>query len=220
MAGTDAYVEAPSLAPDLEVRKAIQRLRTLLVVNPGKCHLFTRPPVAPSLTVRGEERWLSDRYVMVNVTDDKALHADLGDEYPDGGELMDGMYKLTAGKGLVSCDELPYSDSLAMLDSIERQGAWWVMERTQWQVADSPANLMLAYATRFGGEEWGWSRLPLAVNDGIWAAFAAAFPGARFEYCPERPYRVTHHETTVGYIASAHLPEDQLEIAQTIVDEL
>jgi hypothetical protein len=224
MAGTDAYIEAASPTLDLEVRKAVQRLRTLLVINPGKCHLFTRGPWPAS---NGHtmiiERWLSDRYVMVNVTGDKTLRAErdlvtadlkLSPEWPDG------LYKLTAGKGLVPCDELPFSDSAGLLDNIERPGDWRRMERTRWQVADSPANLMLAYAFRLGER-----RIPLAVNEGIWAAFAAAFrdltetePQVGFDYCAERPYRVTFNGIIVGYVASAHFPEDQQKIAQTIVD--
>lgn len=225
MAGTDAYVEAASPTLDLEVRKAVQRLRTLLVVNPGKVHLFTRGPwPADNGHTMVSERWLSDRYVMVNVTGDKTLRSEhdlvsadlrLSPEWPDG------LYKLTAGKGLVPHEELPFSDSAGLLDSIERPGDWWRMERTRWQLADSPANLMLAYARHEQGH------IPLAVNENIWAAFGAAFrdltetePQVQFRYCADRPYRVIFEGTIVGYIAAAHFPEDQLGIAQMIVDEL
>lgn len=230
MAGTDAYVEAASPTLDLEVRKAVQRLRTLLVVNPGKVHLFSRDcelGCMPPDHGEGEpciERWLSDRYVMVNATGDKTLHSEhdlvsadlrLSPEWPDG------LYKLTAGKGLVPHEELPFSDSAGLLDSIERPGDWWRMERTRWQLADSPANLMLAYARHEQGH------IPLAVNENIWAAFGAAFrdltetkPQVQFHYCADRPYRVIFEGTIVGYIAAAHFPEDQLGIAQMIVDKL
>lgn len=226
MAGTDAFVEAPSPTLDLETRKAIQRLRKLLVVNPTECHLFTRS--LPG----GVERWLSDRYVMVKVQG-------VGFTNLATVAFPDGAYKLSAGKGLVPTDML-VSDTAGLLQSIEsKQGDWYPITRTDWSLADSEAKLMLAYANVWGGltvppEERGWIRTPLAINEGIWNAFVAAYPDREvtFEYRAGDPYAVVTYETTdedgkpgryapetVAYIAAAHFPQGN-EVARKIVDAL
>lgn len=219
MAGTDAFVEAPSPTLDLETRKAIQRLRKLLVVNPTECHLFTRS--LPG----GVERWLSDRYVMVKVQG-------VGFTNLATVAFPDGAYKLSAGKGLVPTDML-VSDTAGLLDSIEaKQGDWYPITRTDWSLADSEAKLMLAYASYDGWDVY--DHIPLAINEGIWNAFVAAYPNheVTFEYRVGDPYAVVTYETTdedgkpgryapetVAYIAAAHFPQGN-EVARKIVDAL
>lgn len=219
MAGTDAFVEAPSPTLDLETRKAIQRLRKLLVVNPTECHLFTRS--LPG----GVERWLSDRYVMVKVQG-------VGFTNLATVAFPDGAYKLSAGKGLVPTDML-VSDTAGLLQSIEsKQGDWYPITRTDWSLADSEAKLMLAYASYDGWDVY--DHIPLAINEGIWNAFVAAYPDREvtFEYRAGDPYAVVTYETTdedgkpgryapetVAYIAAAHFPQGN-EVARKIVDAL
>lgn len=195
MAGTDPYREA-TINPDLEWRKAVARLRTLLRVNPSHVHLFSetrQPDIWP-------DRWLSDSYVIVNVTGDPAV---------DG--LPDGTYKLTAGKGLIPSEFLT-PDTLGLLETIEgRQAKWLRLYRTQWSVADSPFKVMLVYT------ETG---IPLAINEGIWKAFAEAYWDklVAFEATEENmPYRVTAGGEVVGYVARAHLPDGEEEAALALL---
>lgn len=199
MAGTDPYDSGPVITLDAEVRKAVARLRTLLVVNPKECHLF----------VLDHECWLSDRYVMVKVTDDPAV------AWP---YKPDGMYRLTAGKGLVEEDGIMPPDTAALIRSVRARGrkhGWTRMERTDWSMADSEAKLMLAYTLGARG------RHALAVNEGVWNAFTEAFPPTvTFEYSPDCPYRVCSGGEEVGYIASAHFTDANQVAAQKMVGVL
>lgn len=223
MAGTDAFVDgavAPSL--DVEVRKEIQRLRKLLI-NPNEVHLVTRrvPTGVTACTddccgEYNEERWLTDRYIMVNVTGSLVLKATgaegglpgMGEEFPDFG------YKLMASKGLVLKEDAFLPDTVGLIDSIERPGEWERLYRTQWSMADSEAKLMLAYTKR--ATEWcsnHYDVAPYAVNEEIWVAFeeAFAYPGDTeviFETCEDRPYRVSLKGKVVGYIARASFPNE------------
>jgi len=227
MSGTDPYRE-PEVSPDLAWRKAVARLRTLLRVNPSQCHLFTRrwsyPAADGELRDFRVERWLSDRYVLVNVTDDLALRSDNEDH--SWGVLPDGAYKLTAGKGLVPADHLT-PDTAGLVNYIEErdEAQWHPLQRTRWSVADSKAKIMLAYAETFKGLEapdWerGWHRVPLGINEGIWNAFNEAFWDKLVTFQStddEIPYRVKAGNEIVGYIARGELPEDEHDTALRII---
>lgn len=195
MAGTDPYREA-DINPDLLWRKAVARLRTLLRVNPAHAHLFSdpnQPDICP-------DRWLSDSYVIVNVTGDLAVEG-----------LPDGPYRLTAGKGLVP-NEFLVPDTLGLLRSIEGYERKWLrLYRTQWGVADSPFRVMLVYT------ETG---VPLAINEGIWKAFTEAYWDklVAFEATEEKlPYRVTAGGEVVGYVARAGLPDGEEDAAMALL---
>ena len=201
-------VKAAELALDLETRKAIARLRKLLPVNPGKVHLFTRGLAG--------DRWLSDRYVMVKVTDDAALRVHEGAVYSDGSELSyeefpDGSYKLTAGKGLQP-SELAVPVTVALLNLIEsKDGNWHRLYRTQWAVSDSEAKLMLAYTKVDGAVQ------PHAINEGIWTAFEAAFPDDEVLFMAREgdPYKVVlakdGHPETVAYVARGNFVDPDVK---------
>jgi hypothetical protein len=201
MSGTDAAGTAEIVTQlDVELRKAITALRKLFL-NPGEVHLFTR----------GEEWWLSDRYVMVQVTKSPVI---------DG--FQEGLYKLTAGKGLQPAkEELVAPDTNALLDRIEEAKDWYEMKRTQWSMADDEGKKMLCHAVTWRGglnaEPWerGWFDEPLAINEGIWTRLEEHFripvtgeldPSMKFEFAPGKPYRVSLREGPVAYIATAHFP--------------
>lgn len=214
MAGTDAAgVESATTASalDLEVRKAIQGLRKLFPINPGECHLFTRPETMD----RTAQRWLSDRYVMLDVTSNRALML------PDGDEALDGMYKLTAGKGLIPlAAEFIAPNTPGLLDMIEGNTPdWYQMHRTRWSMADDDAKKMLCYTTRNFHTE------PLAINEGIWTEMEQHFKPAdmerslvKFEYAPGRPYRVSYGGEVVAYVATADFPKGMNLEARKIVE--
>lgn len=193
MAGTDPYREA-TINPDLEWRKAVARLRTLLRVNPSHVHLFTPYPDIC------RDRWLSDGYVIVSVTGDVAVEG-----------LPDATYKLTAAKGLVP-NPFQAPNAPELVRTIESQERKWLrLYRTQWSVADSPFKVMLVY------DETG---RPLAINEGIWKAFTEAHWDklVAFEATEERlPYRVVAGGEVVGYIARASLPEGEEDAAMALL---
>jgi len=218
MAGTDAAgVESATTASalDLETRKAIQGLRKLFPINPGECHLFTREVEEVSHGVDTQERWLSDRYVMLKV--EGHTHTDLVTE-----DVPDGMYKLTAGKGLIPlAADFIAPETAGLLDHIEgNTDDWYQMHRTQWSMADDEARKMLCHASVWHGGlntpawERGWWPEPLAIHEGIWTEVEKHFTPpdckrslVKFEYAPGRPYRVSYGGTPVAYVASADFPK-------------
>jgi hypothetical protein len=222
---TEEFVsgEAPAAPkPGVELTKERARLRSLFKVNPNQVHLFTRPETYYRLSV---QRWLSDKYVMVNVTGSPALRVPDPPGMVDSHstvemELPDGAYKLTAAHGLQPSSGWLVPDTAGLLSFLEsRDAKWSPMYRTQWSIADSPAKLMLAYADVVNKEcPLKSYRVAVAVNEGIWAAFEAAFPGCRFEWREGDPYRVTDADgRIVGYVAKARVPEDEEATAQRIV---
>lgn len=206
MSGTDAAGTAAIVTElDIEIRKAITALRKVFL-NPGQVHLF----------VRGEEWWLSDNYVMINVTNSLVI---------DG--FAEGLYKLTAGKGLQPAKpELVPPDTNALLDRIEEAKDWYKMTRTQWSMADDDGKKMLCSANVWRGgltaEPWerGWFTEPLAFNEGIWNLMEDRFDPdtedeslVKFEFAPGKPYRVSYGGKVVAYIATAHFPVAMMPMA-------
>lgn len=218
MAGTDPITDTITVDPTKERRLAIQRLRSLLFVDPRNVHLFTR---------KVSQRWLTDRYVIVKLDDedpvlvmDPDLKPEYQEHYPDGG------YWLRAGDGL-QAKEFLLSDSQGLLDNLEaRKGQWRCLLRTGWSMADSEAKLMLCYAMKEDMER-GFPHTeftPYAMNEGIWNAFLNAYEdkSLSFEVLDEQtPFRVVHeYHGVVGYIAQGRIPERYREEAQQIVETI
>lgn len=213
MAGTDPITDATVYDADLETRKEIQRLRSL----------FIRPNQVFLVTV-DNERWLTDRYVIVKVTGSLVLKwtDGMSDKKYDC-EWADGPYRLMASKGLVSlAKEILIPDTAGLLGSLADREVndtmrWLPMTRTNWSMADSEAKLMLAFAQDYG------HRFQLAINEGIWQAFVDAYPGCpvNFEfYDDETPYRVSCDCGVIGYVAHAEFPKEMYEQADVLVDWL
>jgi hypothetical protein len=209
MSGTDAAGTSEIVTElDVKLRKAITALRKVFL-NPSEVHLFARDvefEYGPAT-----EWWMSDRYVMINVTSSPVI---------DG--FQEGLYKLTAGRGLQPAkEELVAPDTNDLLDRIEEAKDWYDMTRTQWSMADDEGKKMLCQANVWRGgltaEPWerGWFTEPLAINEGIWTLIedrwrdpetGEACPDLRFEFAPGKPYRVSVSGHPVGYIATAHFP--------------
>ena len=240
MSGTDAAGTAQIITDvDVETRKAITALRKLFL-NPGEVHLFTRPVIDSASTdgvVAHTERWLSDRYVMINVTDSRVLLTPPPPPEPPAEWPVyhpDGMYKLTAGKGLQPAKEgLVCPDTAGLLNTIEGNTAeWYQMHRTPWSMADDDAKKMLCYADVWHGglntpaHERGRYTEPLAINEGIWTQLEEHFrvpvtgevdPNLKFEYAPGRPYRVSLRTGPVAYVATANFPQTMREQANQLL---
>jgi hypothetical protein len=220
MAGTDPIVDEYVANPDLERRKEIQRLRSLFI-RPN--HVFLVTQYVDGNDEDRVERWLSDSYVIVKVTGSSAL--EMPDVSAEGTPVFtvaeDGAYNLMASKGLtpVTKDVL-IPDTAGLLDALASRPTplkWLPMERTSWSMADSEAKLMLAWAHGDGGQ------FHLAINEGVWQAFADAYPGCpvTFEfYDDETPYRVSCDCGVIGYVAHADFPEDMNMQAFVLVDWL
>jgi hypothetical protein len=200
MSGTDPEPKAKeTLTPD--ERRAFARLRSL-VVNTNEVSIATDDDGS---------RWLTDRYAIINVTNDEAVK-----------DVPDGEYKLTAGKGFVPSDLVP-PNALALLEIIEGENSnWFPVTRTQWSVADSEAKTLLCYATTDSDD-----RRSVAINEGIWNAFVTAYDNKdhtrkiRFEKDPDkitRPFRIIVDGKIVAYFMGIRLPQGSEKIAALIVE--
>jgi hypothetical protein len=199
--------DRPALTPN--ERRAFARLRSLLA-NASEVSIATDDDGS---------RWLSDRYAIINVTNDSACEG-----------VADGQYKLTAGKGFVPDDLVP-PNALALLEIIEGEEANWLpVTRTEWSVADSEAKTLLCYATMIAEPATTAAtskRHPVAINEGIWNAFVAAFDNKdhtrviRFEKDPDkptRPFRIIVDNKIVAYSMGIRLPDGAEKIAKLIVE--
>jgi hypothetical protein len=197
---------AETLTPD--ERRAFTRLRSLMV-NTNEVSIATDDDGS---------RWLTDRYAIINVTNDDACEG-----------VADGEYKLTAGKGFVPSDLEP-PNALALLEIIEAEEANWLpVTRTEWSVADSEAKTLLCYARDPNdptGHHADGRRHAVAINEGIWNAFVAAYDNKdhtrviRFEKDPDkitRPFRIIVDGKIVAYSMGIRLPVGSEKIAALIV---
>lgn len=219
MSGTDAAGTAQIVTNlDVETRKEITALRKLFL-NPGEVHLFTRDVWHNEAKTAGhEDRWLSDRYVMINVTDSYVLDVpEFSDVWPADGSKQwpDGLYKLSAGKGLQPGKPgLVCPDTNGLLDRIETcTNTWYELHRTPWSMADDEARKMLVYANVPPAPpmQGDWHAEPFAINEGIWDQLSD-YVGTdddeiSFEYAHGRPYRLRFYDRTVAYVATANFPQ-------------
>jgi hypothetical protein len=206
-----AETEKPALTPD--ERRAFARLRSLLA-NVNEVSIATDDDGS---------RWLTDRYAIINVTNDEAVKG-----------VADGEYKLTVGKGFVPSDLVP-PNALSLLEIIEAEEANWLpVKRTAWSVADSEAKTLLCYAGEYKMKKSASSspevqnrRNPVAINEGIWNAFVAAYDNKdhtrviRFEKDPDkvtRPFRILVDNKIVAYFMGIRLPSGSEKIAALIVE--
>lgn len=154
----------PSELP-LEVRAEITRLRQIMY----------EPSAVWLATWAGERRWLTDGYVMLDVTDSPALE---DEEVPDGG------YKLVASKGFDPRETVPEPDLdryFARLDEITH---WWPAQPTEWSVAEHPGKAQLWV---YDLSELGDPRpCRCLLGESTWTQLKRHHPDAIVEYAPER----------------------------------
>lgn len=128
----------PSETP-IEVRQEWTRLRQIMY-EPSAVWLSTE---------NSGDRWLTDQYVLLNVTGSLSLFdADYWQrsvvpvETADD-ELPDGSYKLIASKGLEPRESIPQPDLEAWFGAVADQAQWKNAVPTEWSVAEHPGKAML-----------------------------------------------------------------------------
>lgn len=122
------------------------------------------------------DRWLTDQYVLINVTAMDALtvedpEAALAGWTGPEPELPDGPYKLTASNGFQSREGIPEPD-------IERwftraaEGRWRPVKPSEWSVAEHPGKAML----------WACGTLPCLLGESTWTALKRHHPECEVSY--------------------------------------
>src|SRR5215472_17217302 len=88
------------------------------------------------------ERWLTDQFVLLNVTGAEALYcydSSYGIEWPDGPyQLM-----ATGQWRMQERDSIPEPDIEAYFEVLARKVRWCHVEPTEWSVAEHPGKAML-----------------------------------------------------------------------------
>ena len=207
----------PELEPSLELRKEVTRIRAIMYDN--TC-------LRLSTAAMDGGRWLTDQYVLLDVTDSPAIEG-----------LYDGQYKLQAGKGLVPIyNEYPETGGKVLRSSEFDPDAyfnrladakWAPATPSEWSVAEHPGKAML-FSVEGPYAHMGEAQQVSAalMGESTWATLRKNYPGATAEYAVGgvgfHIFRILfggHGELeVVAYVAGIKIPTGQEGIAQTIAE--
>lgn len=156
----------PSEVP-IEVRQEISKFRQVMY-EPSAVWLSTE---------YSGDRWLTDQYVLLNVTDSPALgyHLDPDDDCAGGDcncMLEDGPYKLLASGELRSRDSIPEPDIEAYFAAVAGEAQWRNAAPTEWSVAEHPGKAML----------WTCRDFPALLGEPTWTQIKRHYPEVVTEY--------------------------------------
>jgi hypothetical protein len=171
--------------PTLELRKEFMRLRKILLES--SVILVTMP----------YHRWLTDHFVLLDVTDSDAVT-----------DKDDGTYRLTATSGLTYKDK-PSFDAPAFFKVLHSLPAWQKTAPTGWSITESEAKATILT----DGTE------PYAINEDTWKAVWTYYPDAEIEasWGPKmRMFRVWDGFQFIAYIAGVDIPREYREAANAI----
>ena len=187
--------------PDLELRKEWTRLRALL---------YETHEVSLSTDDRDGHRWLTDRYVLLDITGSVAAEG-----------VDDGIYKLVQSKGFEAragaLRNFLGGGIVDYLEKVESGALWAPVIHSQWSVAEHPGKAMLLVA------ETPWPNTPCLMGESTWTTLHRHYPECRVEYdvCSNRnlfrvsePYYKSY--TVRAYVAGIRVPTGQGNIASAI----
>lgn len=177
-------------------------------------------------TVYGTERWLTDQFVLYNVTGFNELHY-YDPSYGPEWQWEDGAYKLTVSKGFEPRDSVPPPDMEAWFDKLYNDNEWLRAEPTEWSVAEDPDKPRPSRAML-----WTSDGLPCLVGESTWVALKRNHPGCLVDYahgeqnvfrfsevrhegCDEDTY-CGHRPIPFAFAAGIRCPEGQEDIAYDI----
>lgn len=137
-----------------------------IMYEPSQCWLSTE---------YSGDRWLTDQYVLMNVSDHEGFE-----------ELADGPYKLTVSNGPQARDSVPEPDIEAWFAVVARY-SWREVRPSEWSVAEHPGKAMLWVIDEpcpiFG--EDNMAHLPCLLGEPTWTAISRHYPDVIVEYAPE-----------------------------------
>lgn len=194
----------PGEAITADDKREYARLRSLLI-NPASVEVLH--------SGGGERVWMTDRFVMIDITDSRALRED----------MPDGEYRLMASRGFQFSQRGPLVNMAVYLAKM-RSLAWHPAYATQWSVTDSQAKAMLLYVDLPQRRSWHEvepaRRVPLAMNEDVWQSIVTSYPGAELAHTGSRgdPFRVTTGAQVVGYVQVIPIDSQLEKTAQIIAD--
>lgn len=143
-----------------------------IMYQPSACWLSTE---------NSGDRWLTDEYVLLNVTKNDAFRplADPDAECPEHRQynceacrtdLPDGPYKLTVSRGPVPRDSIPEPDIEFWFRAVSGY-AWRPAVPTEWSVAEHPGKAML----------WVSNHRPCLLGEPTWTALKRSYDSRYLE---------------------------------------
>jgi hypothetical protein len=145
-------------------------------------------------TENSGDRWLTDQFVLINVTGESAIlqpaiEGIIDSHSPGGVEWPDGPYKLTASDGLKPRESVPEPDIEAWFTRAA-ESKWRRVRPTEWSVAEHPGKAMLWAYAHAGGNA------PCLFGESTWTALKRHHPEVVVEYARDlnlfRFSEVTH----------------------------
>jgi hypothetical protein len=91
-------------------------------------------------TVYGDERWLTDQFVLYNVTGFHELYY-YDPSYGPEWQFTDGAYQLSVSKGFKERDSVPEPDLDSWFERVYSVSDWVRAEPTEWSVARASMNI-------------------------------------------------------------------------------
>lgn len=192
----------------------------------------------------GGQRWLTDKFVLYDVTDyeelkDYDFHVCLGYPWhlgyepiegecscPD--EVPDGSYQLTVSKGFKPRESVPEPDIEAYFVKMNEK-EWHPVKPSEWSVAEHPGKAMLwTHSSHQLGDD---KALPCLIGEPTWKAIKRHHPNVLVEYTAEGNtfrFREVIHDgcdeesycgcrpTLFAYAAGIRIPDGQETIANEI----
>lgn len=186
----------------IELRKEWTRLRALL---------YEGYDLALCTDDRDSHRWLTDRYVLLDVTGSPAVEA-----------LEDGVYKLVQSKGFQPIEgHRNYLDGgiVDYLNNVET-GAWWApVVPSGWSVAEHPGRAMLLAC----------NGAPVLIGESTWTQLHRHYDKPLVQYdvksgrnlfrvAEPPPAKFAEIGRVVAYVAGIRIPDGQEEIARAIAE--
>ena len=168
----------------------IGRLRQIMY-QPSACWLSTE---------YSGDRWLTDQFVLLNVTDEESVEG-----------VVDGPVKLTASNGVQPRDSVPEPDIEAYFATIA-DADWRPAVPTEWSVAEHPGKAMLW--VRLGG-------YPCLLGETTWAQIKRHYPEVKVHYAHDRNlFRFKLDDTPFCFAAGIQIPDGQEGVAEHIASYL
>jgi hypothetical protein len=177
-------------------------------------------------TVYGEERWLTDQFVLYNVTGFHELYY-YDPSYGPEWQFADGPYQLSVSKGFKERDSVPEPDLDSWFERVYSVSDWVRAEPTEWSVAEDPGKPRPSRAML-----WTSDGLPCLLGESTWVALKRNHPDCTVEYahgelnvfrfsevrhegCDEDTY-CGHRPVPFCFAAGIRCPEGQEDIAYGI----
>lgn len=208
VAGADPFQEAEARQEDAAaaLKREFARLRSLV----------TEPDEVFLVTVDGR-RWLTDRCILIDITGSPATE-----------DVIDGEYRLQAGKGFVYRDRHVEPDVEGFLHRIAEEQVWLPVRATTVSLRQEEHDLLI-YAQAPNG-----TRTPCAIDAELWNAWHAAYDNnkkedrrAVFQKCGAR-FRILlwgeDGQELAAYVQPIRIPDgtedepDLRMLAQLVVD--